>query len=166
MIKSSCLYNLCSHCADGTVLLYDPRKLTSPWDQTSCSGSHVIKDLHWQHTSSSKPSRTAAKASSQDSHAACSSAEQNDATTSAVSMQAHAASVFATPAPASHAAVSVLMLLSCLTCSPLVCCGAVGVGGKCIKPHQETCFCGLVDLIYPRLTSAWSPKIKRACFRH
>lgn len=123
------VHSLFTH-ADGTVLLYDPRKLTSPWDQTTCSGSHVIKDLHWQHTSSSKSSRTAAKASSQDSHAARSSAEQNGATTSAVSMQAHAASVFATPAPASNAAVSVLMLFACLPCSPCIYCGAVGQRGR------------------------------------
>lgn len=101
----------CSRYADGTVLLYDPRKLVTPWDQTTCSGSHVIKDLHWQHTSSSKSSRTAVKAGSQDSHAARTSAEQNGATTSARDMQAHAAPVFATPAPAPHAAVSPHMLV-------------------------------------------------------
>ncbi|KAL3140375.1 hypothetical protein ABBQ38_004636 [Trebouxia sp. C0009 RCD-2024] len=92
--------------SDGTVLLYDPRKLVTPWDQTTCSGSHVIKDLHWQHTSSSKVSRTAVKAGSQDSHAARASAEQNGATSSARGMQAHAAPVFATPAPAPHAAAN------------------------------------------------------------
>ena len=100
--------------ADGTVLLYDPRKLVTPWDQTTCSGSHVIKDLHWQHTSSSKSSRTAVKASSQDSYATRTSAEQNGATTTARGMQAHAPPVFATPSPAPHADVSIPMLPSAL----------------------------------------------------
>lgn len=144
--RTSCLFDLCSHFADGTVLLYDPRKLTSPWDQTACSGSHVIKDLHWQHTSSSKSSHTAVKGSSQDSHIARSSSDQNDATASAVSLQAHAASVFATPAPAAHLAVSHPAFLhqaniekgiSCLSCTavmlelyscPSICAGAWGGG--------------------------------------
>ena len=141
--------------------MYDPRRLTSPWDQTSCSGSHVIKDLHWQHTSSSKSSRTAAKASSQDSHAARRSAEQNDATTSAVSMQAHAASVFATPAPASPAAVSVSMLPFCMSCTAahLLTLGQEGegiTGSRVLDQLSPEGFCSLLHAICPCLTSARS----------
>ena len=126
--------------------MYDPRKLTSPWDQTACSGSHVIKDLHWQHTSSSKSSHTAVKAGSQDSHTARSSSDQNDASTSAVSLQAHAASAFATPAPAGHLAVSrSASLMHELSSCPSTAAGAWGEGrgggreaGRVIESHQDT----------------------------
>ena len=90
------------------MLLYDPRKLAAPWDKTSCSGSHVVTDLHWQHTSFSKASsKGAVQASAQDTPSARSSAEQNAVSMSAAGSQNHAAPLFATPAPASHAAVSI-----------------------------------------------------------
>lgn len=116
----------------------------------------MIRDLHWQHTSSSKSSRTVAKASSQDSHAARSAAEQNDATTSAVGMQAHAASVFATPAGASHAAVSDLM--PDLQSIYLLWDRGGKIGGVGVsRLIRRLVFCNLVDLVCPSLTSARSP---------
>ena len=86
--------------AEGTVLLYDPRKLTAPWDQTTCAGEEMVKDLHWQHTITSKSSRTAVKGSSKDAHSLRSSHGHNAALSTAA--PDHMASVLATPAPASY----------------------------------------------------------------
>ncbi len=82
-------------------MLYDPRKLATPWDQTSCSGSEVIKDLHWQHTITSKSSRTAVKGGTRDSQSLRSSNDQAGVPLHASTAPDHAA-VLATPAPTSH----------------------------------------------------------------
>ena len=82
-------------------MLYDPRKLATPWDQTSCSGNEVIKDLHWQHTITSKSSRTAVKGCTRDSQSLRSSNDQAGIPPHASAPSDHAA-VLATPAPTSH----------------------------------------------------------------
>jgi len=82
-------------------LLYDPRKLATPWDQISCSGNEVIRDLHWQHTITSKSSRTAVKGGTRDSQSLRSSNNQAGVPLHASTAPDHAA-VLATPAPTSH----------------------------------------------------------------
>jgi len=84
------------------VLLYDPRKLTAPWDQTTCSGNATIEDLHWQHTITCKSSRTAVKGSSKDSQNVGSSAKHGAVLSTAAAAPDHAAAILATPAPAPH----------------------------------------------------------------
>ena len=88
-------------CAEGTVLLYDPRKLATPWNQTRCSGNEMIKDLHWQHTIASKSCGTAVKGGTRDSQSVRSSKDQFGVPLHTSAAPDHAA-VLATPAPTSH----------------------------------------------------------------
>ena len=87
-------------CAEGTVLLYDPRKLAAPWDQTTCPGLQPIKDLHWQHTAVAKSAKTAVKADPHARRSMHSSAEGSAMPSTVVPEQSSA--VLATPAPATH----------------------------------------------------------------
>ncbi|KAL0055641.1 hypothetical protein WJX82_002724 [Trebouxia sp. C0006] len=97
--------------SEGTVLLYDPRKLVTPWDQTSCSSNEVIKDLHWQHTITSKSSRTAVKGGTRDSQSLRSSNDQVGVPPQTSAAADHAA-VLATPAPTSHATNAAMAVFS------------------------------------------------------
>lgn len=84
------------------MLLYDPRKLATPWEQTTCVGQQPIKDLHWQHSASSKLARTAAKEQTADSQRMRHTSEAS-ATPWPAAVADLAPSQMATPAPASRA---------------------------------------------------------------
>ncbi|DBA72869.1 TPA: hypothetical protein ACH3X2_009836 [Trebouxia sp. C0005] len=97
--------------SEGTVLLYDPRKLATPWNQTRCSGNEMIKDLHWQHTIASKSCGTAVKGGTRDSQSVRSSKDQFGVPLHTSAAPDHAA-VLATPAPTSHATNAAMAVFS------------------------------------------------------
>ena len=87
------------------MLLYDPRKLAAPWDQTSCSGQQQqpTSDLHWQHSASGKLARTAAKEQVPDSQTVRSLPDQAATPRPAGVPDLAALHTATTPAPATRA---------------------------------------------------------------
>ena len=95
------------------MLLYDPRKLTSPWDQTTCSRQQPIKDLHWQHTLIAKSSKTAVKPDVRARQSVNASADSSAMPSSVAAAPEQAAAALATPAATPHVSHAPCEFRSC-----------------------------------------------------